>query len=56
MARLPTTKKGRPGLARKAAEASAVRLAASQAASEGVAGVADVCATPSAQRNSTPSG
>lgn len=55
-----TTKKGRPGLARKAAEASAARLAACQAVSDGVdgvAGVVDVCPTPpSPQRNSTPSG
>ena len=51
-----TTDKGRPGLAPKAAEASAARLAACMAVSEGVAGVVDVCPNPSGQCISTPSG
>ena len=51
-----TTDKGRPGLAPKAAEASAARLAARMAVSEGVAGNVNVCPTPSGQCISTPSG
>ena len=51
-----TMDKGQPGLARKAAEASAARLAACEAVSEGVAGVVNVCLNPSAQCNLMPSG